>query len=86
MKIKASLKCPGCDSSTKVTFQQPGFMAKRIVLFACSVCFSDVQAMVKRNPKEKVGLLVQSSVRIPSDCLIAMKKEEAKGFTPGEEK
>ncbi len=40
MKVTAPLKCPGCESTTKVQFLPPPFMGRRIVVFACSICGS----------------------------------------------
>ena len=78
MKVLIPIKCPGCETKTKIAIQKPGFMDNRVASFQCSGCNSGMMAVISKSKDKDQSREVDIKVKVaaPSPELIAMLGEE----------
>jgi len=77
-KITAKLKCPGCDIRNDATFKRPGILGDVTnVTIECEGCRSIVAFVITRPSTRTNELSIRSGIKVMSDLLIQMMKEEA---------
>jgi len=78
VKIKAKLKCPGCDIRSEAAFRRPGILGDRtIVDLICDGCGSQVRHAVYRKSTKTSEIQTSAVIVIESPLLNKMRVEEA---------
>lgn len=78
MKVTSKLKCPGCDISTEAVFKKPGILGDVTKIeVICDGCGSTLAFHISRLSTRSDKINIKAGIKIMSDLLQNMMKEEA---------
>jgi hypothetical protein len=78
--VQVSVKCTGCEFTSRIMIKPPGLFQNRISMFDCPCCKSEILARISKATGKgvKPGIVnIGTKITRPSPMLLEMWKQEA---------